>query len=293
MEDGGENMEYTIYKYIKKDINEVVYIGRTNNFSRRKDEHEKYEPFEEGRPHYNYPLSRGIRKYGADAYQCEIIETVMTYEESLNREKYWIKYYDTFNDPSKYNYTPGGELSFTTAKFDDEIIDEVKSLLEQQVDFKTIRDRTGVSLPHISEINTGKRRKDTNRRYPINTMTCGRKLTQEDVNEIVNLLTNTTLTYQEIGASYGVVEGVIGKINRGLSYKNSSYSYPIRKENVKSKKCHHLNDENRRNLINKIINTTTSFSDLAKEFNVATTTVYNLNNGTTHKNPNLTYPLRK
>ena len=190
MEDGGENMEYTIYKYIKKDINEVVYIGRTNNFSRRKDEHEKYEPFEEGRPHYNYPLSRGIRKYGANAYQCEIIETVTTYEESLNREKYWIKYYDTFNDPSKYNYTPGGELSFTTAKFDDKIIDEVKSLLEQQVDFKTIRDRTGVSLPHISEINTGKRRKDTNRCYPINTMTCGRKLTQEDVNEIVNLLDN-------------------------------------------------------------------------------------------------------
>lgn len=124
-------MEYTIYKYIKKDINEVVYVGRTNNFSRRKNEHEKYEPFEEGRPHYNYPLSRGIRKYGVDAYQCEIIEIVTTYEESLSREKYWIKYYDTFNDPSKYNYTPGGELSFTTAKFNDEIIDEVKSLLEQ------------------------------------------------------------------------------------------------------------------------------------------------------------------
>lgn len=286
-------MEYTIYKYIKKDINEVVYVGRTNNFSRRKNEHEKYEPFEEGRPHYNYPLSRGIRKYGVDAYQCEIIEIVTTYEESLSREKYWIKYYDTFNDPSKYNYTPGGELSFTTAKFNDEIIDEVKSLLEQQIDFKTIQDRTGVSLSHISEINTGKRRKDANRSYPINTMTYGRKLTNKDLNEIINLLANTTLTYQEISMLYGVVEAVIGKINRGISYKNSSYNYPIRKEINKSKKHHRLNNDEIQQLINKIINTTTSFSDLAKEFNISTTTVYNLNNGVTHKNENLTYPLRK
>ena len=163
----------------KVDENEVVYVGRTNNLERRRREHEVYEPTEVNRPHYNYPLSRGIRKYGKDAYKCEIIEEVFTYEESLKQEKYWIKYYNTFNDPSKYNYTPGGELSFTTAKFEDEIIEEVKSLLEQRVDYKTIKDRTGISIPLISEINTGKRRRDRNRTYPINEMTRGRKINSE------------------------------------------------------------------------------------------------------------------
>lgn len=176
---------YIIYKYIKVDENEVVYVGRTNNLERRRREHEIYEPTEANRPHYNYPLSRGIRKYGKDAYKCEIIEEVSTYEESLKQEKYWIKYYNTFNDPSKYNYTPGGELSFATTKFEDEVIEEVKNLLEQQIDYETIKDRTGVSISHISEINTGKRRRDRNRTYPINEMTRGRKINSKQLQEII------------------------------------------------------------------------------------------------------------
>lgn len=47
IEDGGVNMEhYIIYKYIKIDENEVVYVGRTNNLERRRREHEVYEPTE-------------------------------------------------------------------------------------------------------------------------------------------------------------------------------------------------------------------------------------------------------
>ena len=95
--------QYIIYKYIKIDTNEVVYIGRTNNLERRRREHEIYEPWEEKRPHYNYPLSRGIRKYGKENYKCEIIEVVDSYEKSLQQEKYWIKYYNTFEDNTKYN----------------------------------------------------------------------------------------------------------------------------------------------------------------------------------------------
>lgn len=72
-----------------------------------------------------------------DNYKCEVIEEGLTYEESLIREKYWIEYYDTYKNPSKYNYTPGGEC-ITEPKFSDEIIDEIKSLLEEQTDFKTI-----------------------------------------------------------------------------------------------------------------------------------------------------------
>lgn len=92
-------------------------------------EHERYEPFEEGRPHYNYPLSRGIRKYGLDYYECIVLEDNLTEEEAKEQEKYWIEYYDTYNNPEGYNYTPGGELTPWT-KFSESIIKEVKSLLK-------------------------------------------------------------------------------------------------------------------------------------------------------------------
>lgn len=283
---------YIIYKYIKIDENEVVYVGRTNNLERRRREHEVYEPTQVNRPHYNYPLSRGIRKYGKDAYKCEIIEEVFTYEESLKREKYWIKYYNTFNDPSKYNYTPGGELSFTTAKFEDEIIEEVKNLLEQRVDYETIKDRTGISISHISEINTGKRRRDRNRTYPINEMTRGRKINSEQLQEIICLLQNTDMTCAEIGQKYNVSGTEIQKINYGSIQKQEGITYPIRTRIISHRK-HTLTSEELSELCNDIINTNISFNQLANKYNISTTTVYNINKGTSRKNDKYTYPLRK
>ena len=283
---------YIIYKYIKIDENEVVYVGRTNNLERRRREHEVYEPTEVNRPHYNYPLSRGIRKYGKDAYKCEIIEEVFTYEESLKQEKYWIKYYNTFNDPSKYNYTPGGELSFTTAKFEDEIIEEVKNLLEQRVDYKTIKDRTGISISLISEINTGKRRRDRNRIYPINEMTHGRKINSEQLQEIICLLQNTDMTCAEIGQKYNVSGTAIQKINDGSNQRQEGITYPIRTRIISHRK-HTLTAEELSELCNDIINTNISFNQLANKYNISTTTVYNINKGTSRKNDKYTYPLRK
>lgn len=284
--------QYIIYKYTKIDTNEVVYIGRTNNLERRRREHEVYEPQEKGRPHYNYPLSKGIRKYGKENYRCEIIETVNSYEESLQKEKYWIKYYNTFEDTSKYNYTPGGELSFSTVKFDDIIIDEVKSLLEQQISFKEINDRTGVSISHISEINTGKRRKDYTRHYPINEMTCGRKLNDTQIQEIISLLKSSTKTVQEISLLYNVSETTINGINNGKRYKQKDLSYPIRNRitTIKNKR---LTQNELLLLIDDIINTNISFAQLAIKYNISTTTVYNINKGTTRYNKDYNYPLRK
>ena len=283
---------YIIYKYIKIDENEVVYVGRTNNLESRSSEDEVYEPTEVNRPHYNYPLSRGIRKYGKDAYKCEIIEEVPTYEESLKQEKYWIKYYNTFNDPSKYNYTPGGELSFTTTKFEDEVIEEVKNLLEQQIDYETIKDRTGMSISHISEINTGKRRRDRNRIYPINEMTRGRKINSEQLQEIIWLLQTTNMTCVEIGQKYNVSGSAIQKINDGSNQRQEGITYPIRTRIIPHKK-HTLTAEELSELCNDIINTNISFNQLANKYNISTTTVYNINKGTSRKNDKYTYPLRK
>lgn len=284
--------QYTIYKYIKIDTNEVVYVGRTNNLERRRREHEIYEPQQQGRPHYNYPLSKGIRKYGKDNYKCEIIEIVDSYEQSLQQEKHWIKYYNTFEDITKYNYTPGGELSFTTAKFEDAIINEVKSLLEEQINFKEISDRTGVSISHISEINTGKRRRDNIHTYPINEMTCGRKLNSFQVQEIISLLRTSNKTNQEIGLMYNVSEGVISMINSGKRYHQNNMTYPIRNR-INRSKYKKLSDDEFLHLVEEITNTDIPFSQLSYKYGISTTTVYNINKGITRHNKNYNYPLRK
>lgn len=284
-------MNNLIYKYIKLDTNEVVYIGRTNNFMRRKREHEVYEPFEKNRPQYDYPLSRGIRKYGLNNYKCEIIEDNLTYEQSLVREKYWIAFYHTYDDPSKYNQSPGGE-NITEPIYSDAVIDYVKELLIEQVPFSEIQEETGISLSHISEINTGKRRYDTLCDYPLNKMTCGRKLNKTQVNEIITLLKETNLSVQDISHQYNVSNSVIECINKGKHYKQTDIKYPIRARK-KQTTSHHLTPDEIKLLISDIVYTDESFEKLAQKYKVSITTIYNINSGRTRKQDQYIYPLRQ
>lgn len=280
-----------IYSYKKIDTNEIVYIGRTNNIERRRKEHELYEPIEKGRPHYNFPLSKGIRKYGLDNYICEIIEINLTYEESLEREKYWIKYYNTYEDLNKYNLTPGGEC-ITENKFSEEIIEEARQLLKMKVPFKEIQDRTGISISHLSEINTGKRRKSSLYNYPINNMTCGRKLTSEQIEEIIYLLQTTNITNQEIGLKYNVSDTTIQNINMGKRYKKENIKYPIRTR-CSSSKNNRISEQNFKELVSDLKENILSFSELANKYKTSVTTIYNINSGRTRKKEYLEYPLRK
>lgn len=57
---------------------------------------------------YNRPLYRAIRKYGIENFDFVIIE--LCKPEDLNdKEIYWIKYYNSYEDVNKgYNLTPGG-----------------------------------------------------------------------------------------------------------------------------------------------------------------------------------------
>lgn len=285
-------MNYLIYAYYKKNTNEIVYVGLTNNLKRRRREHEVYEPQEKGRPHYDYPLSKGIRKYGVDYYGCQILEDNLTLQQAKDREKYWIAYYDTYNDPSKYNYTLGGD-SFCTQKFENETIEKVKFLLEQKQPFQKIFETTGVSISHISEINTGKRWYEKNREYPINNQTYGRKLTPQQVSTIMELLENSDKRAPEISQEFGVSDTVIRRINRGQSYYNPNKDYPLRKEKTPPKKKKKLNEKELIELIDEIENSSTPFSVLAEKYSIGVTTVYNINNGTTRKLKEKNYPLRK
>lgn len=220
-------MQWLIYAYKSKQDNKIKYVGQTSNLEYRRYKHEKYDPYHKELVEYNYPLSRGIRKYGIENYILIILEdNILEERQAIEKESYWINYYNTYNNG--YNQTPGGKAP-KYIKFKKETIEMVKKMLLEKIDFSTIQKETKISLSHISEINTGKRHHDNSLNYPLNSQTCGKKLSEEDIEKIILLLKNTKLSQKEIGKQFDVVQAVISKINSGKSYKKDNIDYPIRK----------------------------------------------------------------
>lgn len=53
-------------------------------------------------------ISRAIKKYGKNNFKNEIIDVANTREELNEKEKYWIKFYDSTNPEKGYNRNAGG-----------------------------------------------------------------------------------------------------------------------------------------------------------------------------------------
>ena len=283
---------YLIYAYVKKDINKVVYVGQTKDLKNRRYKHEHREPIYQNGKEYNYPLSRGFRKYGVNAYDLIILEDNLTREEIDEREIYWINYYNTYKDPAGYNQTPGGKRGKEYFKFNEETISLAKKLLKEQKPFKEISEITGISIVMLSEINSGTRHRDENEQYPLNYYTHGRKLSLETVDKIINLLLEGELTQQQIAIQLNVKENQVGRINQGTAYKRDNLKYPLRTKVVSGKRKV-LNNKELQQLIQDIMNTDISFEKLGIKYGISISTVYSINKGKSRKQENLEYPLRK
>lgn len=215
------------YKDIKR--NQVVYVGQTINLKRRHYRHMEHDPVNELLREYHYPLSRAVRKYGKENYELIILEQNIRQEHLNQREVYFIEYYETYKNG--YNQTVGGQLG-KYSLYDDETINTVMEMLEGTFSYADIQAETGISFPHISNINTGKRCRKDDVQYPIRKAkqigTQGRKLTEENVQDIVFMLQNTNISQKMIGEKYNVSQGAISKINLGKTNNNKDLTYPLR-----------------------------------------------------------------
>lgn len=231
-------MNNVIYAYKKIDTDQIVYIGQTVNLELRHYRHIKVDPFNEKLKEYNYPLSRGIRKYGIEAYKLIILEDNLKKEDLDEREKYWIQYYDTYYNG--YNQTAGGNSikSFSSIKYEEEIIyNIINDLKNTNKTFQNIAKENHVSLTHVYNINIGARRKIDNIKYPIRDQkekgTKGLKFSQTECKEIHEyILNNPTETFKSIAKKYNCSDWTIRQINTGktLSYHLKEYIYPLRKK---------------------------------------------------------------
>ena len=85
-----------IYKITKKE-NGKSYIGQSNDIERRFSEH---------KTKIDIPVEIAIKKYGADAFDFEVIEECPL-DKLDEREKYWIDFYNTYKGFG-YNCNEGG-----------------------------------------------------------------------------------------------------------------------------------------------------------------------------------------
>lgn len=108
-----------IYKITNK-TSKKSYIGKSMEyrFEYRIEQHKN----DNSDTHF----ARAKRKYGWDDFIIEIIEENIPKHKMSDREKYWISYFDTFNNG--YNSTVGGEGGNTYAK---KTKDEMKIIKEK------------------------------------------------------------------------------------------------------------------------------------------------------------------
>lgn len=109
-----------------------------------------------------------------------------------------------------------------------------KDLQYSSLTVKELAEKYGVSDVTIRNVNNGDFYSDEGREYPIRKekKLKSRILSDKQVDEIINLLQNTSLSYRNIARRYGVVHSVIICIKNGTKiYRRKNLSYPLRPNN--------------------------------------------------------------
>ena len=93
--------KYYIYK-VTNLMNGKIYIGKTNNFTKRKLEHTRYDI------NNGNIFHKALKKYGESNFKWEIIDTCTGLDQINKLEKYYIKKFNSYK-PNGYNMTKGGD----------------------------------------------------------------------------------------------------------------------------------------------------------------------------------------
>ena len=132
-------------------INNKRYIGQSIVLEQRYNQHLRNVNNEK----FQYPIYLAIRKYGLENFRYEILEETTT-NKLDEREKYWISYYNSYNNG--YNLTEGGKARCRThCKLTKEDILNIEDILRNtDILLEDISKEYNISIGDVSMINNGK-----------------------------------------------------------------------------------------------------------------------------------------
>ena len=112
------------------------------------------------------------------------------------------------------------------------------------------------------------------------------KITQEQVDKVIELLLTTEMTYKEIAETMNVGIHYIAHINNGESWRDEKYNYPIRPPK-------YIDDAMVDYVIQLLKNPNLTLDDIEEMSEVKRYTILSINKGQIHKRENETYPIRE
>ena len=268
-----------IYKYTNL-INNKVYIGQTKQTLELR--HQKHL----NQLNDNTYFHRAILKYGVDNFQMELLEDNIPFEILDEKEKYWIKYYDSFYTTGKgYNLTEGGQWGSGTQILTSSQADDIKKLIiNSELKFVDIAKKYNVSTSCISDINTGRSFIEPNLNYPLRDAPENSDINEQNIIIIVDLLKNTKLTFEEIARQNHIKVYTVGIINRGLhSCCPKNQQYPLRKTEQKYTANNILTNNDVIQICYEICFTDKTLVEIGRDFGIAKNTIGDISRGITWK----------
>ena len=281
---------------IKNDINDKVYIGQSINAEERFVQHCKPSSAKDGSL-----IAKAIQKYGKEHFWMEILEKqIKNYNE---REIYWIEFYNSLT-PNGYNIQKGGEnppvfygIEHGNSSIkDSEILLMLKNDLKNtKLSYSELAKKYNTNKKTVLRINHGISYSELSESYPLRKEpNLSGKLTEEQVDEIIDILKYSYRQYGDISKQYGVGIKTIQEINLGTAHKRIDLSYPIRKYKNSGQPA--LTYEEVTEVINLLKNTTISKREIAKMFGLKShSTINAIDSGSAlrYRREDEDYPIRK
>lgn len=132
-----------VYKITNK-VNGKIYIGITNQGSGVR----YYKHWYDARKGDPCPIHKAMAKYGKENFILEIIDFANTYEELKEKEKFYIKKFNSTDRSTGYNLTEGGDGTFGRLHSE-----ETKNKIRQKALGRKASEET---KKRMSETRTGK-----------------------------------------------------------------------------------------------------------------------------------------
>lgn len=276
-------MKKDIY-IIKNKINDKVYIGQADFAWKRwgshlRDAHSKPKTI----------IDKAIKKYGEENFWYELLESqIQNYDE---REVYWIKEYNS-QIPNGYNVTPGGKgcgsgIKHVAASIrNQEILNLIiEDLKEGELPFDKIAKKYQVGFSVIQGINSGEYYHNEKLKYPIREYF----LSNEKLKRLIySLKYELDKSIQDIANEFDLCPSTVSEINYGKERRVDWVQYPIRVGKV-TNPLYEKHEE-----IKELLATTQlTFQEIARKYNVAVGSIQAINEGTSWKDNNIEYPIRK